>query len=225
MINVGNLIVQRGAMQCAALAALVIGLSLISSCAGARSSTEQAVTSIPPPDATVMAKAGEVNVVGDATETSVPRFNLGKVGDRVELQDGQRLVLTYDGYDPTSQLIVSEYDDSSKRLMLAVADRASHVVRFTKKCQVFRVGNTSVLPAVAIASGLQREQVIVTPLCDSDGHLVGYEYRYGSAGKGCNEQAKDGLAAFRRCGGQPRPQPNPDPCPECIYFGSCKRHK
>jgi len=189
------------------------------------SSTQGVYTDQPPPVSTVQVNDGQVSVV--TGNSLLPLRSLNQIGSEVEAKDGETLRLGFEGFDPTSAVIVSQYDARSKTLKMNVVNRRNLVLLFTSPCQTIRVGNMTTLPSFEVAPGLPVKQIVVTPLCDGNGKITGFEYRYGSSTNGCGAEAKSGLAAFQRCAGVGRPPTGvqhglTDAQKLCIFFDVCK---
>jgi hypothetical protein len=105
--------------------------------------------------------------------------------------------INFANFDAQRNVIVTEVDPSADKAVMRVERRSKLKLRFDRECQTFRIGNLVTLPEVEINPALPARQVIVTPLCDGDRNLIGYEYRYGSQADGCN--AKATLREYRQC--------------------------
>lgn len=188
-----------------------------------RSSSESdAVTSTAPRDTTYTAQMGNVSAVAGPVEPIAVK-RLSRIGDKVSIGDNDEVRLSFQGFDPKKCVLVTEYDPVLQQTTIIVVDRSSFIVTFKEKCQVIRVGNVSTLPRVVIANSLDAEQIVITPLCDGQKTIVGYEYRYGSQESGCRSQAKAGIAEWQRCKGAQPPKQRlvkvSDKEASTIYFG------
>lgn len=145
------------------------------------------------------------NVEGDiSTEVVAGRapqasMRLWREGDVAKIRNNSEANVDVSGFDPESEVIVTEVLDGGNELVLRVAKKSNVKVRLSTKCQVYTIGNTDVLPPIEIAKGLDPQQVIITPLCDGVDSVIGYEIRYGSAEAGCRNAAKKGLERYRLC--------------------------
>lgn len=114
---------------------------------------------------------------------------------------GDPIALVFEGVNQDSHAIETSLDDESGMVTMRVLSKRDGTVNITKKCQTFVYSSLTDLPKITVASGLDPEQIIVTPLCDKYGDLYGYELRYGSVERGCNHNARRGLLQFSKCGG------------------------
>ncbi|MBU3679745.1 MAG: hypothetical protein FGM32_09095 [Candidatus Kapabacteria bacterium] len=156
-------------------------------------------------------------VAGGAPQASM---RLWREGDVAKIRNNTEANVDVSGFDPTSEVIVTEVVDGGNELVLRVAKKSNVKVRLSSKCQVYTIGNTDVLPPIEIAKGLDPQQVIITPLCDGVNSVIGYEIRYGAVDAGCRNAAKKGLERYRLCDERRSKPPHSPPIHgPCKYFG------
>ena len=183
------------------------------------SQVKDALRDIKQPEKTEIVKV--TNVEGDiSTEVVAGRapqasIRLWREGDVAKIRNNTEANVDVSGFDPESEVIVTEVMDGGNELVLRVAKKSNVKVRLSTKCQVYTIGNTDVLPPIEIAKGLDPQQVVITPLCDGVDSVIGYEIRYGSVDAGCRNAAKKGLERYRLCD-ERRAKRVSGPC---KYFG------
>jgi len=139
--------------------------------------------------------------------TSARTAKLRGPGSSTTFRLGDPVALVLEGVNQDSHAIETSLDDESGMVTMRVLSKRDGTVYVTKKCQTFVYSSLTDLPKITVASGLDPEQIIVTPLCDRYGDLYGYELRYGSVERGCNQNARRGLLQFSKCGGTSTAKP------------------
>ncbi len=118
-------------------------------------------------------------------------------GQEVTFKVGEVIRIVLDGVDLARSRLEGDFTGSGYVKLRLV--NQSDPVKLKSKCQTIRILQLSI-PTIEVSPEIQgREQVIVTPVYNKQCEQVGYEIRYGSAERGCWQQAKQVLEEFQRC--------------------------
>jgi len=118
-------------------------------------------------------------------------------GQEVTFKVGEVIRIVLDGVDMARSRLEGHFTGSGYVKLRLV--NQSDPVKLQSKCQTIRILQLSI-PTIEVSPEIQgREQVIVTPVYNKQCEQVGYEIRYGSAERGCWQQAKQVLEEFQRC--------------------------
>lgn len=132
-------------------------------------------------------------------------YRLSKRGDEVKFMMGKTIKLVVEGLDTRSQTVQSQIEEETGVVTLKVVDINMDIVTLEKKCQTIQRLNTRTLPEIRLADGIEPQQIVVTPICDDNKQVAGYQIRYGSEERGCRKEAQPALIAFNRCFNTPPP--------------------
>lgn len=157
-------------------------------------------------------------------------------GQSTTFKQGEPIELIFDGVDMSKNSLDVKHNKATGEIILSVVNNLKTKVILTEKCEVIERRNTSTLPMIEVAEGLNPEQIIITPIFDSNCNQLGYQIRYGSEERGCRKVAKPILERFTNCAKKiernnkinvkktknPMTE-NKQDCPEWILFGlPCK---
>ncbi len=118
-------------------------------------------------------------------------------GQSVRFRSGDIIRLMYDGVDISLATLQANIDPTNGEVVLSLI-RRNEPVRLSRKCQAV-IRMDSQIPIVEVKEGLSPEQVVVTPVFNSECKQIGYEIRYGSTERGCMNEAQKTLTQFRNC--------------------------
>ncbi len=118
-------------------------------------------------------------------------------GQSVRFRSGEIIRLMYDAVDVSIATLQANIDPSTGEVVLSLI-RRNEPVQLSRKCQAV-IRMDSQIPIVEVKEGLSPEQVVVTPVFNSECKQIGYEIRYGSTERGCLNEAQKTLNQFRNC--------------------------
>lgn len=110
-----------------------------------------------------------------------------KIGQEYKFKNGEDVQLIISGIDMEDATFDIITDNLTKDVTIKLVDKRNSKVVFTKKCQTINRYNVESLPSIQINKNLPVEQVIFTPIFDDNCNLIGFQMRYGSQERGCND--------------------------------------
>lgn len=164
--------------------------------------------------------SGEVQPVA-GNRQAVKRIELSRIGQVAKFYQGEAIEIFFNGIDINNSTVQTTTNPETNEVILSIVDLNNSVVTLSNKCDVIEWKSVKQLPRIEVASNLRPEQIVITPLFDDNCNRTGYQIRYGSIERGCNQQAAVALRRFNKCTGtHPPPPPPPPPCMEYILFGT-----
>ena len=150
---------------------------------------------------------------------TVKEFVFRSEKDRAEFFVGDPIRIRTEDIDfgnYTFKTVVAQGQPGRDRVTMTLERVLENTIRLEEKCQTIFWNNPYYTPVIEISSVLDPEQIILTPVFNSECRRIGYEVRYGSEERGCKKQAKEKLSQFKRCVERdstppPRKKNSPDP--------------
>jgi hypothetical protein len=199
----------------------VFGIFYLASCAAYQPSKDTDDQKLPNSITLEAGKNGLLPSKGFSPSKSIRHIVISDVGDQERIKIGERVELQLDYWDIESTCLVTTTNPETNEVILELKDRDHVWVTLKEKCDIVELRGIETIPQIEIESGLNPEQIIITPLFDDFCNKIGYQFRYGSTERGCYDAAKDVLKRFRDCAGGKKSSKKrkvPD-CLEEVWFG------
>ncbi|MCX7909903.1 MAG: hypothetical protein N2560_10380 [Ignavibacteria bacterium] len=166
---------------------------ILTSCRTTYSEQEETTSSI--------VKNNNGNLVLNTAEPGYPtkKFVFYEAGQTCTLRNGERIELVFENIDFNMYTFEIETDLATQELTLKLVNIEETRVFLSSKCQTIKRMVVGKLPKIELASNLNPEQIVITPLFDDTCNVIGYEFRYGSEESGCKAFAKQTLQKFNDC--------------------------
>ncbi|MGB9912695.1 MAG: hypothetical protein ACPLRO_04945 [Candidatus Kapaibacteriota bacterium] len=126
------------------------------------------------------------------------RIVFNEIGQSYTLRPGELVEFVFD-FDLAQASFDVTTDLQTKEITLTLVQKDTSKVYLTSQCQTVKRFQTGTLPIVEVASNLDPQQIVITPMFNLNCEVVGYEFRYGSEESGCKAAAKETLQRFVEC--------------------------
>lgn len=133
------------------------------------------------------------------------RVVFNEIGQSFTIKQGEivEFVLDIDIQQASFDILT---DLQTKEITLKLVQKDTTKIYLSSKCQTIKRYQTGWIPPIEVASNLNPEQVIATPLFNNNCEVIGYEIRYGSEESGCKSVARETLQRFVECSKKLSPQ-------------------
>lgn len=142
-------------------------------------------------------QTGEIKEVpeNEVDISSIEKAYLKKIGDRIDFERGVPFELNIN-IDPNTSTLKVGYDENTKWHYIEVIP-INQKIKLTKKCEVIRVNAFEGIPIIEVDDSIQyQEQIVITPIFNTNCEFLGYEIRYGTTERGCKSKV---LKQFINC--------------------------
>lgn len=136
------------------------------------------------------------------TRVSAKEFVFHSSKDSVEFSVGEPIRIRAENIDfgnYTFKTVITERQTGPDKVILTLERILENTIRLEEKCQTIFWNNPYYTPIVEISNSLDPEQIILTPIFNSNCRRIGYEIRYGSDDRGCKKEAQESLNRFNDC--------------------------
>ncbi len=126
------------------------------------------------------------------------QLTFNRIGQSYTFAEGESIQIVLDGVDMNNSTFDVQKDPVTDAVTITLVDKYNSKVVLQEKCQTIVRGG-DVMPPIEVASGMDPEQIIITPIFDDECKQTGYQIRYGSEERGCKQQAKEVLSNYHKC--------------------------
>ncbi len=146
----------------------------------------------------------KMNYQGDleravAGERPVQLQTFYKAGQSISFKKGEIVQIGSEGIDFSRITFRVDYSDNNDSITIRTVNIEDSEVKLSSKCETIVWNDPDYLPTIRIDSHLEPQQIVITPIFDSNCKKMGYQIRYGSKERGCKKQAEEVLEQFNRC--------------------------